>query len=192
MLSNMALAIIHLEDLLKEVGEEKCREVFSDFSCPLDNDVEFFLKEKAILFHKMNISRTFLVFAPHKGQNVLVGYFAIAIKVLPIKKGTSATLRRKLTGFKDKEAALAILIGQLAKNFHNGYNQLISGQDLLCLAMQKVKELHRLGGCRVVLLECKPEPKLIDFYRRNGFIPYDQDEKTGLVQLIRYIDKPEA
>jgi hypothetical protein len=53
----MAFSVIRLIDLLNEFGEEFAKELFSDFSCPINEDVEFFLKEKAISFQRMDIWR---------------------------------------------------------------------------------------------------------------------------------------
>ena len=91
----MALTLFHLGDLLNEIGEDKCLEIFSNFSCPLDDDVEFFLKEKAIIFQRMNIARTYLVYATYKDKPVLVGYFAIALKPLQVRRNVSGTLKKK-------------------------------------------------------------------------------------------------
>ena len=89
----MAFTVIRLNDMLNAVGEEFVKELFSDFSCPVNEDVESFLKEKAIMFQGMDVSRTYLVFTSYKGENVFVGYFALALKILPIRKGVSPTQR---------------------------------------------------------------------------------------------------
>ena len=60
-------------------------------------------------------------------------------------------------------------MGQLGKNYTNGNNSLISGSDLLQLAIQKIKYVqHEVGG-RFVYLECEDQPKLIQFYENNNF-----------------------
>ena len=40
--------LVLLSEMVEEIGEEKTREVLSNFSCPLNKDVEDFLKNKAI------------------------------------------------------------------------------------------------------------------------------------------------
>ena len=184
----MAFAVIRLSDLVDEVGEEFAKELFSDFSCPINDDVEKFLKEKAILFQGMDISRTFLVFTSHQAENVFIGYFALALKTLPIRKGVSKTQRKKLTGTKSAEVSFipAILIGQLGKNFSNGYDKLINGRELLGLALRKVLEIHQDIAGKVVFLECSDDRKLCEFYEAHGFQPYGVND-DGLRQFIRYI-----
>jgi len=173
--------------MLNEVGEEFVNELFSDFSCPLNDDVESFLKEKAIMFQRMDVARTHLVFAEFKGKQILVGYFALTMKVLPIRKGVSKTLHKRLTGSSSQEinSVAAILIGQLGKNYSHGYNKLITGKHLLWLALRKVQEIHQNVAGKVVFLECANSARLIEFYESCGFKAYDVNP-DGLLQFIRY------
>ena len=138
----MAYSVLKLGDMIKEIGEDMCKQLIANFSCPLDLDIEYFLKEKAILFEHLGISRTYLVYASYQGENVLVGYFAIANKTLTIRKGISKSLRKKLTGTKTSEIKTipVYLIGQLSKNFKDGLDKLnlISGEELLRLAFKKI------------------------------------------------------
>lgn len=53
----------NLRDLLAELGEERTSEILSAFECPLNPDVQSFLREKAILFSKHGYASTYLVFA---------------------------------------------------------------------------------------------------------------------------------
>lgn len=41
---------INLSNLLKEIGEDRTNSVLSTFSCPVNKDIEDFLKNKAISF----------------------------------------------------------------------------------------------------------------------------------------------
>jgi len=49
---------ISLLEGIKQLGEEKVSEIISDFTCPFNKDVEFFLKNRAIEFAKQSISQT--------------------------------------------------------------------------------------------------------------------------------------
>ena len=64
----------------EEVGEPALVRLLSDFSCPKNPDVEYFLKKNAIEFTKKNQSVTYLVFSNDEGE--LIGYFSIALKPL--------------------------------------------------------------------------------------------------------------
>ena len=73
--------IVNLKILIEEIGEEPVKELLSNFSCPLNKDVEIFLKQKAIEFSKQGLSQTHLVFASYKGNPEIVGYFCLANKI---------------------------------------------------------------------------------------------------------------
>ncbi len=199
-------ALVNLVNFLNELGEEKTKELLSEFSCPLNPDVEYFLKHKAIEFSKQRFAQTHLVYASYKGKYVLVGYFALANKYLTLT-GDSLTskLRGRLRYFATFDSRIrcyclsAPLIAQLGKNFSNGYNDLITGDELLKLACDKVSKLQmEVGGC-FAYIECEDKYKLTDFYSRNGFCQFDKrkldkdetDKLSGdyLVQMLKYIHK---
>ncbi len=192
---------VNLTILLEEIGEERTKEVLADYSCPINEDIQYFLREKAILFSKQRIARTHLVFAGYKGKMVLVGYYALAYKPVEIKiDKLNSTWRKRLKAFATYEEttrsywASLPLIGQLGKNFTNGYDQLISGDELLKLACDRIEALQNEVGGKMAYLECEDSPGLVRFYEENGFFRFanrnlDKDEigeKRYLVQMIKY------
>lgn len=204
----MGYKIINLRDIYNTLGEDKTKDILKDFVCELNHDVEYFLKEKAIEFSKQDISRTYIVMSQYKGENVIVGYFAITNKVTNIKRvALSQTKRKRLLKFAiyDKDSkcySIALpLIGQLGKNYYNNYNNLISGDVLLKLACDKIKETQDLIGGRFVFLECEDKPKLKEFYENNGFVCFgkrnlekdERDKNSGnyLLQMLRDLSKEE-
>ena len=62
----MGYKIINLKDIYNNLGEERTKEILSDYKCELNQDVEYFLKEKAIEFSKQDISRTYIVMRDRK------------------------------------------------------------------------------------------------------------------------------
>lgn len=199
--------VVNLRVLVEELGEDTARSILSDFSCPQNPDVEFFLSKKAIDFSKQGWAQTHLVFASFKEQWVLVGYFALANKYICISAkrlgSSSGSLRRRISKFATYDSNLksyilaAPLIAQLGKNYSNGYNMLISGDELLGEACCKIRRLQLDVGGKFAYLECEDKPKLIDFYARNGFCEFDhrlldRDETDTLdgkylVQMLKYI-----
>ena len=172
----MAYKITNLKDIYNVLGEEKTREKLKNFTCELNKDVEYFIKEKAIEFSKQDFARTFIVTSEYQKTNVIVGYFAITNKSTVIKgKILSNTKRKKLLKYakyneESKGYHIALpLIGQLEKNYTNGYNKLITGDILLKMACDKIKETQNIMGGRYVFLECEDTPKIIKFYESNGF-----------------------
>jgi len=207
--------LILLKDMLKELEEDKVNEILSSFSCP-NPDVVKFLKEKAIIFERQSLASSYLVFASYKKENQLAGYFTLAHKQFTISdksvkhrnsggkiSGLSKTMIKRIRKFGtyDKIAGVhtipAPLIGQLGRNFASGdgKNKLITGDELLKMACDKVWETQRLFSGRIVYLECEDIPVLTDFYEDNGFVifgsrPLDPDEKDDmygntLVQLLK-------
>lgn len=53
--------LVNLEELVSQVGEERSKEILSDFCCPMNGDVEYFLRHKAIEFSKQRLAQTQLI-----------------------------------------------------------------------------------------------------------------------------------
>lgn len=201
--------VVNLAALIEEMGEDAAKSILSNFSCPLNPDVEYFLSSKAIDFAKQGWAQTHLVFASYKEKWVLVGYFALANKYIRIsaaKLGKSgSTLRKRISKFATYDSELksyilsAPLIAQLGKNFTNGYNKLITGDELLEEACDKISRIQLDLGGKFAYLECEDKLCLTDFYTRNGFCDFDTrtldpdetDKLDGeyLVQMLKYIRK---
>jgi thiol-disulfide isomerase/thioredoxin len=197
--------LVRLQEFLDEAGEKTVKEVLSGFLCPLNPDVELFLRNKAIDFAKQGIAQTHLVFAPYKGKPVLVGYFTFANKFIVFRNvsAVSRTTFRRLSKFARFEPGIKALcmslplLAQLGKNYANEYCKLISGAELLDMAITKVSQIQMDLGGRFVYLECEDKPKLLEFYSKYGFCefdhrPLDPDESDTLsgeylVQMIKYI-----
>jgi hypothetical protein len=198
--------IANLENLLEVVGEAGVKHMLADYSCPQNPDIDDFLKNKAIQFSKMSWAKTHLVFASFKDQVVLVGYFALALKTFLIRKDNTlnSKWRRRIKQFARtiEETGCyevsAPLIAQLGKNYTNGYDKLISGDELLKMACDKVRKIHALMGGKIVYVECEEIPKLIDFYCSNGFFEFDKRnadraerhtvKSERLIQMIKFIE----
>lgn len=205
----MAYNIVQLNDMIDELGEEKCRHILSQYSCPPNLDVEHFLtKRAAIDFAKQGITRTYLVFSPINGVEKIAGYFAIAAKAItvePNKLNLSNSLKKRIKKFGQYDSLLkryyisAPLLAQLGKNYADQCDKLITGDELLHLALEKVGQAQALIGGRFVYLECEPQESLIDFYKRHGFCEFarrdlDADEvmfyeNKCLVQMLKYLGK---
>ena len=191
-----------LSEIVKEIGEDQTKKILSNFSCPLNKDIEYFLKHIALEMSKQGITRTHLVFAPYQGKYALVGYFALTMKsIMVLKSKVSGTCFKRIKKFGNVDSEHkgstipAPLIAQLGKNYTNGYNKLISGDELLKLALDKVSQFQYQIGGKIAYLECEDNQKLIDFYSSNGFIEFnrriaDKDELEYMngkyyIQMLR-------
>ena len=182
-----------------ELGEDELRQILSEFSCPMNHDVERFLKYSSIEFTKKNQSVTYLVFSVADGK--LLGYFTLALKPLTVRGETvSNTVKRKLLRVSeldkksDTYTMSAYLIAQLGKNYSENDGKMITGAELLGLAWNKIKATQYMFGGMVTFLEAENEEKLLSFYRDNRFSQFDTrqtasdtDEAHELVQLLRLL-----
>ncbi len=205
---NSELISINLKDLIEQLGEDKTKDILSSFECPMNMDVQNFLRYKAIPFSKQGISATHLIYCYSNSEKwgtykELVGYYTITTKNLVLhKKAVTNTIWKKALKFcnnapKDNKCILAApLIGQLGKNFANGNDALIKGSELLELALNKIKQIQNEIGGKFTYLECEDNEKLISFYEENGFTVFgkrqlDRDETDikgeHLIQLLKYI-----
>ena len=182
-----------------ELGEDELLQILSEFSCPMNPDVERFLKHSSIEFTKKNQSVTYLVFSVADGK--LLGYFTLALKPLTVRGETvSNTVKRKLLRVSeldkksDTYTMSAYLIAQLGKNYSEKDGKMITGAELLGLAWDKIKATQYMFGGMVTFLEAENEEKLLSFYRENRFSQFDTrqttsdtDESHELVQLLRLL-----
>lgn len=182
-----------------ELGEDELLQILSEFSCPMNPDVERFLKHSSIEFTKKNQSVTYLVFSVADGR--LLGYFTLALKPLTVRgEMVSNTVKRKLLRISeldkksDTYTMSAYLIAQLGKNYSENAGKMITGAELLGLAWDKIKETQYMFGGMVTFLEAENEEKLLSFYRDNHFSQFDTrqttsdtDESHELVQLLRLL-----
>ena len=200
----MKYTVINLVNLLNEIGEIGASSILSDFCCPLAPDVEEFLREKAIDFAKRGWAQTHLVFIAKDGKFTLVGYFTLALKVITVPvKNISKSVQRRISSFSTYDSVIdafclsAPLIAQLGKNYYNNQNKLITGNDLLTIACDKVSGIMLDLGGRFTYVECEDKSALLDFYKSNGFFEFDRrplnPKEKGLlsgqhlIQLLRHI-----
>ena len=182
-----------------ELGEDALLQILSEFSCPMNPDVERFLKKRSIEFTKKNQSVTYLVFSVMGGK--LLGYFTLALKPLTVRGETvSNTVKRKLLRVSeldeksDTYTMSAYLIAQIGKNFSENEGKMMTGAELLEMAWDKIKATQYVFGGMVTFLEAENEEKLLSFYRNNRFSQFDTRQTTSnmnepheLVQLLRLL-----
>ncbi|WMC91272.1 N-acetyltransferase [Kineothrix sp. MB12-C1] len=195
---------MNLSDVIEQLGEGETKSILSSFTCPLNKDVENFIKHKAIEFSKRTTSKTHLVFwQTEDGEHTeLVGYYTVSMKTITISKSVlSANEIRKLTsqGCEHTRAECrfpAPLIAQLGKNYTSGNDTLISGPDLLQMAINKIRNVQKEVGGRFIYLECEDKKELLEFYNGCNFkvfgkreLDKDEDDIQGsyLIQLFAMI-----
>lgn len=176
--------LANLSIMLDKLGEDRVKDILSSFHCPKNPDVESFIKDKAILFALQGLSSTHIVTTSFRQEPVIVGYFTLAQKTIEVDMARfkSKTQQKKISKFatfdplKRCHVLSAALIAQLGKNFHNNYNNLITGGELLQMAIDKIKAVQLDIGGRIIYLECEDVEHLNNFYDSHGFIDFNDRE----------------
>lgn len=181
------------------IGEERLYDLLSDFSCPKNPDVEYFLLHNAIKFTQKDQSITYLVFDSEDAS--LVGYYSLTIKPISIQASNiSNTMAKKLSrvSILDTETqcytTTAYLIAQLGKNYSLPKEKRIPGNILLGFALNTVSALKYSIGGIMEFLECEDNEFLLNFYTQHNFKPFDTRITTSqnnkphtLYQLLKFI-----
>lgn len=189
----------YLENEGGRLGEDKLMQLLSEFSCPLNPDVERFLKQQSIEFAKKHQAVTYLVLSVEDAE--LLGYFSITIKPLVVKaESFSNTTKRKLARFSEINKSgqtynlAAYLIAQLGRNYSDRAKGRITGRELLEAAIRQTQILQYQAGGMVTFVETENNEKLLSFYKNYGFKQFDtrhtvshEDEPHELVQLLRLL-----
>jgi len=173
--------VVQFRKAIGTPAEEYINDLLLNFSC-LDNDVESFLKTKAIQHELRNRSRTYLVLSDDASK--LIAYFTLSLKALEFGEDISRTVIKSIDGFNKNAASTpVILIGQFGKDIKTG--KVVRGSELLDICMSYVYEIHYLVGSRIVLIESANYEKVVTFYKNNGFTVFREDPDDKLIQMIR-------
>jgi len=151
----------------------------SKFSCKRDADVESFLKEKAIVQEKKNISRTYLIFS--SDPIGLMAYFTLAISNMDVS-GLQCSKKMEQKMNINKGSAQCYLLGELGKcdKAPRGLGKFAMDQ-----AMDRIVAANLNVGCRLLRADCKDA--LREYYEENGFTFAGRNRDNDLMQMIRII-----
>lgn len=179
--------------------EDKERMQFlSSYLCREDQDIQQFLPKKAVEFEKRAKSRTYLVLNQEeldgKRNNpiTIYGYISVGLKILTVPDNTSNSLRKELDGFSARIRGKKInnfpcyLMGQLSRN-SNVSSSVLKGSQLIEMACSVIDNAVETVGGRYIMIECKDNEKLIQFYEKNQFRKFNKSSEDGMVQMIRKI-----
>lgn len=177
------LQVIALDDLIDDgLTEDEYKDLVKDFRCPLDEDLESFLHNKAYKSCKQNQSRTYMLEDEDVG---IFGYVTLSYKSFYFDDKATKSLKNKITGSRDSASVTGILIAQLGKN-EDFPNKDLKGYLLLAEAESICADMFKKIGINIIMLEHKDNAKLHDFYQKNDYALLDEasDEVNGL--KLRY------
>lgn len=177
--------VIPLLQLIDKLPKEKVIEELLKFSCPLDQDIENFIHNKAYDFETHDLSRTFLIY----NGSQMCGIFTLAMSEVEVNATLTNKQKKELfgTSYSLGKRVPAHLIGQISKNFIDEHNNLIEGKEILELAENHVNEANELTPAPLIRIDCKDEESLKSFYEENGFQHTDEltsDNENLLMYLI--------
>lgn len=166
--------VLSLEQLEEIAGEDCLTAMLSAFSCPLNKRVEEFIREKAIQSERLGSTVTYLAFS---AKDEVLGFFTLVLKPFTVaNSGLSSRNRNLIRRFSELDenlgtyTAALYLIAHLGKNFALDESRRISGSELLGLVFDVLRKARKLVGGKLVLIDRESDrPKLLDFYRANGF-----------------------
>ena len=176
--------IVSLKDFLDVFEEDDVSKRLKQFVCTCDRDRKDFLHNKAIVFEKKCMARTYLALI----DDTIAGYFTLSIRCLqvPEDRNISKSLSNKMNIDPDNNVAQSYLLGQLGKA---DYSYKGMGADLLEDALEIIKQANELVGCRVVRVDCQEE--FIPYYEQHGFrylcVTDPTEDKLPINQMVQII-----
>lgn len=189
----MKYVTVLLNDLIYKfrLSEDEIYSRLAEFSCPLNEDVEYFVKHKAVQFEKVDLARTYLIYAIDNNEPKLCGMYALATGHLELDSKLTRKQKKSFFGttYAFGKTINTHLIGQLSKNYTNGNDKLISGDLLIELAFERIKEKNMLSPSPVIHIDCKDESKLKQFYEKMGFVYFKKNEDKDLLMYLMPMKK---
>lgn len=191
MINHSRFYIKNIQEILDlNNGQRIVDNMISSFSCPINKDVEDFLKNNATMFSKKHQSVTYFVI--DREDSALIGYFTLAIKPINVDATLlSNTQKSKIERVSEKiddngkYSLSAYLIAQVAKNFN--YNR-INGNELIECALSVIYNIQYKIGGMVAFLESEDKEVLINLYANcNGFKRFDVRESNENIKLIQLL-----
>lgn len=172
--------ILGLQEIIASSALEHFQPQLDNFKS-LNEDVEYFIRHKAVDFENRSFCRTFLVI----NNTDIIAYFTIGLKNLSFKDYVSNNRKKAIHGISsDVSNVPVILIGQLSKNAN--YDNLITGEKLLSFAVDMIRQARNIVGGRVCLVETPADEansKVIEFYEKCGFVKLQTDDNGTMQQM---------
>ena len=184
------LSLLTISEFEDTVGSDALADTLARFSCPLNKEVESYLKDssRAVQSSQMSSSVTYLAFDSR--SNDLLGYFTLMMKAYSVKSDAlNSANKRLIRRFSEIDSsgnftAAVYLIAQIGKNFALPEEDQIEGSELLMAAMNVFCETKKAIGGKLVMVERESDrPKLLEFYNDNGFKSWTtrRNAKDGMV-----------
>lgn len=141
---------VNILDMIGAIGEAKLKQCLSDFSCPINPEIEQFVTNNAIEFAGKKLSVTYFV-VNEFGK--IVAIFTLAHKAIEIGNANLSNSRRKKISryaILDSEAGSytvsAFLIAQFGKNYAIDEGKSISRNELMDLTFGILEKFSMISA----------------------------------------------
>lgn len=185
----MQIMVLRLGELLRDYKEEKISELFKEFSCEQEVDIEDFLKRRAIEYEKTNFGKTSII-VDKENPNSVLAYFTITHKSIDISMLTNSQKKRMLGYYPGRDSLKSIsafLIGQLGRS-DNCNKEDLTGLQLLEECYFAISEASKIIGGNLIVLECR-EHMFEKFYMKQGYKKlYKGLNEESLYTLYKKVD----
>ncbi|MBO6193249.1 MAG: hypothetical protein J6O00_03610 [Clostridiales bacterium] len=181
----MNLVETSLKSIIDSYGPERTEAVLSGFVCD-NEEVQDFIKKRAINHENRRLARTMLVFDRNADMK-LVGFYSITIKSLILKEKLSTSKKVIYFGTAQTNGNVipAILIGQLGKN--DAVKSKFTGSDLMNLIFEYIYEIDKLVPSVVAYVEHDGRESLVDYYEKNDFMYFKRESEENEKELYCHI-----
>lgn len=167
--------MIPLRSLMDSWASSDLDAFLDSFSCSRDSDLETFLKTKAVVFEKMDRSRTYLFL----DEGRIAGYVSLSTTVLDLSRCTKLSNKLINKLHLSNGVTAAFLIGQLGKADHIEDKL---GVKMIDFAKSLFDKTRSISGGRIICVDCKEQ--LVHYYESLNFRVINKDEETDLYRLI--------
>lgn len=138
------------------------------FLCSYDKDIEEFFKNDFDDYNDQLLGKSYGFVKSDTLE--LVAAFTVSNSLLPIQslsKNDKNRISRPIPNVKRNSQYPAVLVGQLAV-FDSFSGQRIGDEILSFIKGWFIEPLNKTG-CRFLVVDVANTPKVLDFYKRNGF-----------------------
>lgn len=149
------------EDVLKECHH---------FTCGEDDDMDEFFSKDALIYNRRRLGKSYC-FRLEEDERQIVACFTISndsIRIWDLGSSRKNAMWKELT---NREKMLSrfpgVLIGRLAVS--SSFAGLGIGSEILDFIKMWFLSDENKTGCRLVIVDAKNKPKVLNFYEKNGF-----------------------
>lgn len=163
--------------------------------CEQEPLIEKFFRDECVLHDSQLLSRTYCFHIDTKGADYVVKKEAVAgfcvscsnVATKLIPKSTRNKINRKIPYEKQRDHYPAVMIGQLC--VFDGFAETHCGDELMLAVKFWACDLARQIGARYLIVDAVNKPKVLEYYKRNGFLFVFPDVESECLYMNLPVDE---